>query len=323
MIFEPEPCMHGSGMGRAVGTISLLVDVGSAAWRASSYAFRQISRLRTRSTTARPPPSPEATLGEALEDLLRQRDYAPSSARRYRQVVDRFRRQTGWRPGATDGPAHLARFLAMIAADPSVGPMNTVPGRRDPQRLAVRRTTVYAIRAAVDRLHGLQLTTDVSLPPRPPPLPGPSAGVVEALHRAAVDTLGRLLLVLTCELGLRPGQIAALRRGNVRVRRGRVFLSLRRGVLEAALPTACLDILARVARAGAPEEYLFPSPCRGGARPLSVRTLQNMLRRISARAGVGSEATFSCLRKACPSGRVVPVVGLRAAAGLSARRALP
>ena len=290
----------GSGMGRPERHARLAFDAALAAWDASARLFGWVKR-RCRPTAAGLPSGAEigtATPGPR-KGLPAERQYAASTVRRYRQIAARFvawRESLGPRRGAEPD---LAAFLAAVVGDTDSTATRPAYGRRDPRHRGLLRTTIYAVRAIVDRPLGRELTAAVCLPPRPEPVPAADPDTVTALRGAVRDARERLLVMLSCDLGLRPGQMVGLRWRDVCLRQDRVHLGARTGRLAVAMPASCQTAMAACARGHEPAAFLFPSPQHAGRKAATVRTLQNALRRLAQRAGVNSAPTFVSLRKAC------------------------
>ena len=292
----------GSGMGRPARHAALAFDAALAAWDASAAAVRWVAR-QCRRPAAGGPSGVTVSAAEAAAPggLPQQRCYAPSTVRRYRQITARF---LAWCDSqGTGGGAALdfAGFLATLSAPAGRSLAGPHGGRRDPRHLALLRTTICAVRANLDQASGLGLTAAIRLPPRAPPVPAATAATVAALRRAAGDVRERLLVMLACDLGLRPGQMAALRWGDVSLPRSQVCLNGRKGGLTVAIPASCRAGIEACRQGHAPGDFLFPSPRRGDCAAATVRTLQNVLRRLAERAGVAPASTFTRLRKACLS----------------------
>ena len=234
-----------------------------------------------------------------------QQPYAPSTVRRYSEITTRFLAWCKSRDRSGSTAPDLAGFLAALAEPASPGMASPQGGRCDPRHLALRRTTICALRASLDRPIGLELTTAVRLPPRAPPVPAAEADTVAALRRAAGDMRERLLVILACDLGLRPGQMVARRWEDVSLPESRVYVDGPKGRLAVAIPASRHAVIQACARGHAPGSFLFPSPRRGDCTAATVRTLQNALRRLAKRAGVASGTTFTSLRKAVSPADVV------------------
>lgn len=307
----PLPSLSaGSGMGRAHQYNLLLLDLAIAAWGASTSAFRWVMRhSRRHGGESCRGGVPRATPAAPLRPGPSIRHYAPSTVRRYGQITRRFVAWQSRHLAKTPGSPGFACFLSEIAATASTG----CGGRRgysrcDPRHLALLRTSICAVRATIDKPMGLGLTTGVRLPPRGAPVPAASPAIVAALRAAVRDPRERLLVILACDLGLRPGQMVKLRWRDIAVAQGLVHTGGIRGQLDVAIPTACHGGLVACAHGHTPDDFLFAPPlCNAAARALTVRSLQNALGRLVRRSGVGSGITFTCLRKACAAqGRPMP-----------------
>lgn len=297
------PGSLGSGMALPERHVKLAIDVAEATWDVSARLVRWLARRCRRHGTA---PLRPAALGVTPDGspagMPTARSYAPSTARRYGQIAARF---AAWdERHCPDGAAapDFGGFLEAAAEAADRVAATSAGGRRDPRHLALLRTTICALRATIDRSTGLDLATAVCLPPRPRPVPAADPGTVAALRHAARSVRERLLILLSCDLGLRPGQMAGLRWGDVCLRRGLLFVSGRRGRLEVGIPAGCRARLAACGRGRAPGDFLFPSPQGGTGASATVRTLENALRRLAGRAGLAG-TTFANLRKACPASR--------------------
>jgi integrase len=288
----------GSGMGRAERHAALAFNTALATWDASASLVRWLARhCGWRAGGRQPGVAAGAAETASPHGQPSPRWYAASTVLRYRQITARF---TAWncaagRHGAA--AADIAGFLTAIAAtDRRPG----APGDRgDPQHLALRRTTLCALRATVDRPLGLAVTAGITLPPRPRAVPAADPGTVTALRAAVQSPRERLLVLLACDLGLRPGQMAALRWSDVRLRQSLLYVKVRASRLAIPIPASCRAALEACARDYTPGDFLFPSSHCGARRPVTTRTLQNVLRRLLARAGLAPGTTFTCLRKAC------------------------
>lgn len=297
------PSSLGSGMALPERHIALALDVAEATWDASAWLVRWLARrCRRHGTAPSSPPAFRAAVEGSRAGLPTARSYAPSTARRYGQIAARF---AAWDerhcPDGATAP-DFGRFLEAAAEAADRVAATSAGGRRDPRHLALLRTTVCALRATIDRSMGLDLTAAVRLPPRPRPVPAADPGTVAVLRHAARSVRERLLIMLSCDLGLRPGQMAGLRWGDVCLRRGLLLVSGRRGRLEVGIPACCRALLAACGRGRAPGDFLFPSPQGGTGASATVRTLENALRRLAGRAGLAG-TTFASLRKACPTSR--------------------
>lgn len=294
----------GSGMGRAQQYNELFLELAVAAWGASASVVRWFARRGRRpdgeDSGGSRQRAASPTSGRAGSPARR---YAPSTVCRYGQIARRFAAWEARYAGERGAPPEFADFLADVVA--TAGGAGTMPAgaRRDPRHRALLRTTICAVRATVDGPTGLGLTAGFRLPPRAVPVPAAPLGTVAALRAAVRDLRERLLVMLACDLGLRPGQMVRLRWRDVCLPRGLVHIGGPRGGRAVVIPPACQAGLALCARGHAPGSPLFPSPLGGGGGdPVTVRTLQNALRRLAIRAGVPPGTTFSCLRKACPAG---------------------
>jgi hypothetical protein len=98
-------------------------------------------------------------------------------------------------------------------------------------------------------------------------------------------------------VGLRPGQMIALRWRDVCLRARRVRMATHRGPRDIPIPVGSMPTLARLARCHGPEDFLIPSTSRGFRCPTTVRTLQNVLRRLVQRSGAPPGTTLTRLRK--------------------------
>ncbi len=292
----------GSGMGRPARHAALAFAAALAAWDASAAAVRWVARQCRRPAAGGRSGVAVRTAEAAPPDALPQGYcYAPSTMRRYRQITARFR---AWcdSQGAGGGAApDFAGFLATLTAPAGRSLVGPHGGRRDPRHLGLLRTTICAVRATLDQPPGPGLTAAIRLPPRSPPVPAAEAESVAALRRAARDVRERLLVMLACDLGLRPGQMAALRWSDVSLAQSQVCLNGRKGGLTVAIPASCRAGLEACSRGHAPGDFLFPSPRRGHSTAATVRTLQNVLRRLAERAGLAPGTTLTSLRKACLS----------------------
>jgi site-specific recombinase XerC len=223
--------------------------------------------------------------------------YAPSTLRRYREITVRFAAWAAGRGSADGCQPDCAEFFAEMLRPGSGNGVLSARGQRDPQHLALRRTTICALRAAVDRTPGTDPTAGLRLPARPPPVAAATAQAVAALRGHARREGERLLLILACDVGLRPGQIIALRWRDVCLRARRVRVAKRRGTRDVPIPVGSMPTLARLTRCHGPEDFLIPSARRGLRYPTTVRTLQNVLRRLVQRSGAPPDTTFTRLRK--------------------------
>jgi hypothetical protein len=222
--------------------------------------------------------------------------YAPATARRYRQIGKRF---TDWfvaRGDMGEDAGAAARFLMDTAPAAGEAAGRPAGARQDPQHLGLGRTTICAVRAAVDVPFGRALATGTPLPLRPRRLRAATTATVAALHRVAANRRERLLLVLCSGLGLRVGQMAGLCRRDIDLRRGRVWIRGCRRTLEVPVPPDCRQALARCLRGRPAGGHLFPAPAKQAEKPLSVRALENVVRRLVQRAGAPPETTFETLR---------------------------
>ncbi len=299
----PLPSLSaGSGVGRAHQYNLLLLDLAIAAWGASAGAFRWVMRhSHWRRGEGYPGDVPRATPAAPQRPAPSIRHYAPSTVRRYGQIARRFVAWQSRHLANAPGSPGFACFLSEIASTAGTG-CGVLRGRSrcDPRHLALLRTSICAVRATIDKPMGLGLTTGVRLPPRGAPVSAASPAIVAALRVAVRDPRERLLVILACDLGLRPGQMVKLRWCDIAVARGLVHTGGTRGRLDVAIPTACHGGLVACAHGHTPDDFVFALPLsNAAARPLTVRTLQNVLGRLVRRAGVGSGITFTCLRKAC------------------------
>jgi hypothetical protein len=300
----------GSGLGRAERNAALALDAAVAAWDASVRLVGWVARGgRLPGANVLPPYGPPGAMpADSPGEPSTGRRYAPSTVLRYRQVAALF---AAWdRRNDSDGctPSGFGRFLAGVAAGAGHGRGVRAGGRQDPRHLALLRTTICAVRATIDRPMGLELTASLRLPPRAQPGPASDPSTVAALRRAVRDRREKLLVILSCDMGLRPGRMAELRWGEMSLDQGRACLRGRAGASDIAIPAPCVPILTECAQGHALEDFLFPSPQCGEGMPTTVRTLQNALRRLVARAGAAPETSFSSLRKAAS-----PAGGARAA----------
>ena len=288
-------------MGRPGRHATLAFNAALAAWDASASALRWVARQCRRPAAAGPSEVAVGTAGVGFPEGLPPSHYAPSTVCRYGEITARFRawcESCGVR-GCT--ASDFAGFLAALTDSANHCVASPHGGRHDPRHLGLLRTTICAVRAGLDRPLGLELTAAVRLPPRAQPVPAAPADTVAALRRAALDVRERLLVMLACDLGLRPGQMVALRWGDVSLPRGRLYVDGPKGRLAVAIPSPCRSGLHACARGRAPGDLLLPSPQRGEHGAVTVRTLQNALRRLARRAGVTNGATFASLRKVCPA----------------------
>lgn len=282
---------RGLGAGAAIRTLDMLSDAGELAWFLSSRALRRVERAcQSRRHTPRQP-RPGEKSGAGLERLLLRWDCAPATARRYRQIADRFTAWSEGLPGGKREELSASRYLAEAMTGPGFG--------RDPRHLGLRRTTLCALRSALDRPFGLSLTAGIPIPPRPPPVPATAPDTVTALRRAARGEREKLLLILSSDLGLRPGEMVAVRRGDLDTRGRRVRIVLAKRVIEATVPAASIEALRAARCGGDPMEYLFAASGCERTAPLTVRTLQSTLRRLCGRTGTASDVTLTSLRKTC------------------------
>jgi integrase len=288
----------GSGMGRAERHAALAFDAALATWDVSASLVRWAARHCGWRAGRR---QPGAATGAAVMATPRgqpsPRLYAASTALRYRQISARF---TAWNSAAGRHAAatpDVLGFLTTIAATDRV--TGGCSAHCDPHHLALRRTTICALRATVDRSLGMDVTAGMPLPPRPQPLPAADPGSVTALRAAVQSPRERLLVLLACDLGLRPGQMVALRWSDVCLRQGLLYVSARGSRLATPIPASCRRALAACARRRTPGDFLFPSSHSGASGPVTTRTLQNALRRLVLRTGLAPKTTFTSLRKAC------------------------
>jgi integrase len=288
----------GSGMGRAERHAALAFSTALATWDASASLVRWVARHCGWRAGAR---QPGAAVGAAATAPPRGQPlpqlYAASTALRYRQITARF---TAWNSASgrhADATRDIVGFLAAIAAtDRGTGASSV---RCDPRHLALRRTTICALRATVDRPLGLDMTAGIPLPPRPRAVLAADPGTVAALRAAVQSPRERLLVLLACDLGLRPGQMVALRWSDVCLRQSLLYVNARGRRLATPIPASSRTALGTCARNDTPSDLLFPASHCGALRPVTTRTLQNVLRRLLARAGLAPGTTFTSLRKAC------------------------
>jgi hypothetical protein len=134
-------------------------------------------------------------------------------------------------------------------------------------------------------------------PQRPEPVAAATREQVTTLLAAAEDDRDRILLLMLSVLGLRPGQIVALRTEQINLAERALFMPHKQpGTCVAiAIPDELAAPLERALREDEGREYLFSSD-RHPDRPVTVRALQKRLTRIAARCG--QEVTCTALRKA-------------------------
>jgi integrase len=288
----------GSGMGRPERHAALAFNAALATWDASASLVRWVARHWGGQAGGR---QPGAAVGAAATATPRgeplPRLYAASTTLRYRQIAARFAawNSTAGRHAAAT-PDALGFLTAIAATAPGTGASS---GRGDPRHLALRRTTICALRATVDRPLGLDVTAGIPLPPRPRAVLAAGPGAVAALRAAVQSPRERLLVLLACDLGLRPGEMVALRWSDVRLRQSLLYVRVRGSRLATPIPASCLAVLAACAYSHSPGDFLFPSAPCGALQPVTTRTLQNALQRLVARAGLTPGTTFTSLRKAC------------------------
>jgi integrase len=299
----------GSSLDRAQQCLGYAIGAAEVVWDLSKALVSRATEPRDTPAPAPLPDWPEGFTGEQLETFLLRRNYAPATARRYRQIGMRL---TAWYQdggAATDDAGTVERFLADTT--PSAG----VPARHDPRHLGLTRTTLCAVRACIDRPLGRGLSAGTRFPPRPRPLDSSSVGTIEALAAAARGCRELLLLVLCAWVGLRVGQMAALRHRDIDLSAGKVRVPRRRGWRDVPIPPGCLGALAQCLGEGDDGAFVFPSAARGDGGPVSVRAMQYTLRRLIQRAGVSPGTTFETLRAAgadlpLPPGGTTPACAL-------------
>ena len=302
----------GTGLGLARAQAELALEVALAVWDLSARLARWVARQCRQDPV-------EERLQAGAGGLRGERTYALSTVRRYRQIAARFTHWDKKHRADDSATPDVAGYLAALAE---------APGHGDPRHLGLLRTTLCALRTTLEEPPEPELTAGLRLPPRPRPVRAAAPATVAALRRAARDRREKLLVILACDLGLRPGQMTTLRWGDICLAQRRLYLDGRHGREEIVLSGGALSRLTACARGRAADELLFPSPQGENPGAATVRTLQNALRRLAGRAGVPPGTTFASLRKTCsagpaPSPRCNGRVGSRAGPSAAARRPVP
>ena len=174
----PSSDSLGSGMGTAASYGRLLCEIGAAAWKASARLSRWAAGARTA-----PGPQRGAAPASAVPA------YAPSTLRRYGQIAVRY---DAWatKREREGGPApDCAGFLEETADSGADAVVRRGHGRWDARHLALRRTTICALRAMAADRQGPDPTAGLRLPPRPPPMAAaaPGTGAAPAARILIVD----------------------------------------------------------------------------------------------------------------------------------------
>jgi site-specific recombinase XerD len=156
---------------------------------------------------------------------------------------------------------------------------------------SVRRVHLSAIRTVFDRLEGADLTSDIEYVPPPEGTAPAGPALVTGLLSQSSER-DRLLVALLARVGLRVGELAALRWRQVaetgvsiRVRRGRP----KRPVLLPVPHELAQQLAALRKGAPGPADHVFPGRLPG--RGLSVRGIQAVVARLAHRCGTQTSCT--------------------------------
>jgi hypothetical protein len=179
---------HFTGMGRPHLYLELILGAAETCVLAVERVRRRRREARRRRAVTASP--------EAVERVLLDRDYAPSTARKYARITVRFLNSSGVAdPGELrewDVREHLRGLKA--------------GGRGN----ATQRLHLCALRAVFDRVLGLGVTGGIGHAPRPACRPAASPGQVAAMAAACRNRRDLLLVSLLFHSGLRPAQLATL-----------------------------------------------------------------------------------------------------------------
>jgi site-specific recombinase XerD len=234
---------------------------------------------------------------QQVNAALRECGYRRSTRRQYREVLRGLRDWGLARPAAVSAE----RIYAFVAD------------------LAERECSwswvalhITALRTIFDGLCGLELTTGLATPKRPLRLPEVlSPAEAEALVRAPDTIRDQLLLGLLYGCGLSGSEAVRLRWADVLEDGRRIHVAGSTRYLERVLevPRPLQDVLAAGHGTCAAEDYIFRG--RDPGKPLSVRTVEQIVRSARRRARIGRPVSVMTLRHSFAVYRLESGVSLR------------
>lgn len=246
---------------------------------------------------------------DAAQRQLRSVGLRTGTLRVYRHILRQFRtflseRGAGTRPG--DATPALAREF-----------LHRLPARHTSWSWTATHITV--LRTVFDKLGGATLTDGIVTPKRPRRLHDVlEPGEVSRLFHATGSTRDRLVILLLYGCGLKTSELCDLLWSDVQVAERVVHVRFAGGTRQrqVLLPTSAIPLLQAESFSRQPTDPVFgttskrksekPAPSQRNActkpesrqlHPLSMRTVERIVRRAAIRAGITKEVCCRTLRR--------------------------
>ena len=245
-----------------------------------------------------------------VSDALGSRGYCESTIHTYTRIIGELMLWLDKHDPGRLNPAKLEAFFAHLVRNPESVPELGKDRGEPVDGRALKYVAFHAVRTVLDRCFDMGLTWTMTPPPRPDHIAPASAETVRALYLAAKTDRERLLLVLVNGLGLMPYQAASLRWDAFDTFLQRVTVTCGgeqpKGTRTVQIVGGYRKLLSecRARALTAAKEgdspgaglYVFPSRRKGEVNAVTVRTLQNVLARMTRRRRFDQHVTLTSLR---------------------------
>ncbi len=219
----------------------------------------------------------------AAHDELLNRGYSSQTAKLYSSIARRFGRQLGCSP-ANLTQQMVSHAVARFAAGHAAGSTTSA---------------IAALRTVLDQTAGFSLTTGITTPKRRYPLPwAPTRQQVSRILANGATLRDQLLLGLLYGTGCRPGEVVRLRWADIDIEKLLIRLPGDRQLKARHLPIphSLLPLLSQGTRICHPTALIFPG--RSATRPLTVRSLEAVVRKAAEPLDLLNRVSATSLRHA-------------------------
>ncbi len=231
-------------------------------------------------------PAPATFIGLVVREM-KIRKYCNNTISIYRSALRSLLRWSGLRPRQITRE-HVRDYLEYM-----------VDAGSGSSQLGVH---LSAIRTAFDKMCFRDITLGLETPRRPKKLPIVlSKDEVQSLLKAAVSLRDKMLLGLMYATGMRCGEVVKVRWQEVDFARNVIRIVRGKGRVdrEVMLPECFRALFSALSKEAKPTDFLFPAAGNrldSEARHLATRTVQRVMERTLAVAGIAKPATPHSLR---------------------------